>query len=117
MACFFCALDYQGNYKYQACDQKDDTADQAEGIMVFYAGYNKKNGAYDEKNPAPEFEFQVSFGTIICHRIRFYRGSTNASMRPPQTSPPLVPISSVRSISSSSGVLVVKMQRRAALRI
>jgi hypothetical protein len=65
MALFFSAFHHQGDNEYQTCDQKDDTADQAERIAVYYTGHNKEKGAYDEKNPAPEFELQVVLVTII----------------------------------------------------
>jgi hypothetical protein len=50
---WFTAFSQQGYNKYQACDQKDNAADQCERVMVYNAGCNKKAGAYDEKNPAP----------------------------------------------------------------
>ncbi|PIV05716.1 MAG: hypothetical protein COS57_06810 [Syntrophobacterales bacterium CG03_land_8_20_14_0_80_58_14] len=48
--------------------------------------------------------------------VRLYSGSMKIHILPPQTSPPLVLRSSVRSTSISSGFFVDRRQRKAALR-
>jgi hypothetical protein len=65
---FFMTPCNQRNYKNQACNQKEDAGNQAERIPVLNTRCDEKTGTDDEKYPAPQLKFQVSFSTRIRHK-------------------------------------------------